>query len=103
MNDDRIQKQHRVREKKEDAERGTTERARGRGICGGWCCVKGSSTTPLRLSSLPLSGASPSSLLPPTPHFLLIRQMVTDKQMKIFDKKKTKQGHHTGTYWKHDP
>lgn len=49
--------------------------------------------------SFSVSGTSASSLLPPTHPTLLIRLMVTDKQMKIFDKK---QGHHTGTYWKHD-
>lgn len=66
--------------KREDVERRLTQRATS--ICGGWCSLESMSTTPLFLS---LSGASPL-LTPPTPPSLLIRLMVTDKQMKIFDR-----------------
>lgn len=54
------------------------KKARGRGVCGGRGCVKGSSTTPLHPTSFPVSGASSSSVLPLTPPSLLIRLMVTD-------------------------
>ena len=47
---------------------------------------------------LPLERRLPLSI-PPTPSSLLIRPMVTDKQVKIFDKTRTR---HTGTYWKPD-
>lgn len=47
---------------------------------------------------LPLERRLPLSI-PPTPSSLLIRPMVTDKQVEIFDKTRTR---HTGTYWKRD-
>lgn len=94
-------KKEREREKiKEGSEVTRSQKEpRGRGVCrrgeGGvvWKACRQHLSVFLPLERrLPLS-------IPPTPSSLLIRPMVTDKQVEIFDKTRTR---HTGTYWKRD-